>query len=295
MQQLETWLVNFIQSKQFPWIMLMFLGLICIELILHHKNEGCRRVATGISACFGMFCVYVLTAVLFGPIHHSLLERLQLSACLPFLSDTLISNDWKVFSILNLNVDRAELCYGILKLFMICIIYNFFNDLIEKSFSGKKPKFIVWALIQAGYIFVFTIFLSSLHYIKVRLEAYFPGFGRFMQFAKENAVLMCVFVGIVFLLIILTKAVFSQFSKNGSDGVPVLGMFTNLFFENIFGVALVKAAVTTYFLMLLFKIITITYIKDFVFSSSGKLIFLSVLLLIFIWYMVRGELYREKE
>ncbi len=295
MSQLENWLVSFIKSPQFPWIMLIIAGLILIEIVLRHNDEYCIKAASGVSTCFGMFCVYILTSVFFGPIHHSFLEKLELSSCLPFLSDSLTSSDWAVFSMFRFPLAKTELSYGILKLFLICLIYNCINDIIEKSLRGRGTRFIVWAGIQAALIFGYTIVLSSFNYIIARICHFVPVISRIIKFINDEAFIIFVFIAVIFAVAIFTKTILFMIAGEGSEDIPVLGLISRLLFENTAGASLIKAAVTTYFLILVFRLITVTYIKTFVFSSSAQLIFLALLMLAFIWYMIRQELYREGE
>lgn len=295
MQHIEYWVIRFIQAPQFRWVALIFVGLVLVEIVLHNKEEACRRAAGGISSCFGLFCTYVLTAVFFGPLHHSFLEEFSLSSCLPFLSENLTTGaDWAIFSLFRFPEASEDLCYGILKLFLICLLYNLISEVIERNLKARCASFWAWMGIQTVYIFVFTLMISSFNYITGRLCYYLSWYERMIQFFRKEAVIVCVVIAAFLIMVIITKVIMSAIKSVNADDVPILGAATNAFFGNAVGISLIKATITTYFLMLVFKIISITYIKDFVFSSIGQIVLLSVLALVFIWYMIRQKLLNEE-
>lgn len=295
MQQLESWFINFLNSPQCLWIFLLIAGFVIVEMIMHQEDKSYRKIATGISSCFGMFCVYILTAVLFGPVHHSFLEKLQLSSCLPFMSDRLTSGDWAIFSFLNFPESFNDLCYGILKLFLICIIYNLINDIIEKALKDAGKRFLVWGGIQMGVILVFTILLSSVNYIVERLVFYIPGVGSALSFIHEQSVIVFCLIIFVLILALFAKVVISTMSGKKAEEIPIMGFSVKMFFGSTFGVSLLKASITTYFLMIVFKLITITYIKTMVINSIGPFVFMVALVLVFAWYKLRQELLPKSE
>ncbi len=291
MQYIEYWFIKFIKSPQFHWILPIFIGLILVEIVLHNREEANRRAADGISSCFGLFCTYVLTAILFGPIHHSFLEKFSLSSCLPFLAkQPVASSDWMIFNIFAFPDNASDLCYGITRLFLICLLYNLMLEGVESILKEKCRSFWAWLGIQSIYILIFTIIISSFNYIIGRLCYYLSWFESMIQFSRENAVIIGVVLAAIFIMIIITKCILSIAKSVSSEDIPVLGAVTNVFFGSPVGISLLKAAITTYFLTLAFKLISITFIKDFVFSDVGRfLIFLS-LILVFIWHMIRRRL-----
>lgn len=294
MQHIEYWVIRFIQAPQFRWVALIFIGLVLVEIVLHNKEEACRRAASGISSCFGLFCVYVLTSLFFGPLHHSFLEDFGLSSCLPFLSESLTTgSDWAVFSFFIFPTNAGDLCYGILKLFLICLFYNLISEIIERNLKARCEGFWAWMGIQAVFIFVFTLVISTFNYIIGRLCYYVPWFERMIKFFREESVIVCVVIAAFLIMVIITKVIISAVNSVNAEDVPILGAASNVFFGNAFGISLIKATITTYFLMLVFKIISITYIKDFVFSNVGQVVLLSVLALVFIWYMIRQKFLNE--
>lgn len=294
MQHIEYWFIRFIQTPQFRWIALLFTGLVLVEIVLHNRDEACRRAAGGVSSCFGLICSYVLTAVLFGPLHHSLLEKLSLSSCLPFLSDHLTTDsDWAVFSLFKFPGTSEDLCYGILKLFLICLLYNLINEAVEKNLKERCEGFWAWIGIQALFIFVFTLLISTFNYIIGRMCCYLSWFEQMIQFFREKAVIICVVISAFLLIVIITKVIISLINSVNAEDLPILGAVSNMFFGNAVGVSLVKAAITAYFLILIFKIVSMTYIKEFVFSNAGQTVLIVVLALVFIWYMIRQKLLKK--
>lgn len=290
MQQLEAWFLDFWHSPQHWWIVLLIAGFIIVEMIMHQEDKAYRNVATGISACFGMFCVYILTSLLFGPVHHSFLENFQLSSCLPFMSDRLTGGDWAIFSFLSIPKNYNDLCYGILRLFLICIIYNLVNDVIEERLKEGGKRFLVWGGIQIGVIFVFTVLLSSVNYIIERLVFYVPAVGSALDFIREQSVIVFCFIIFALILALFAKVVVSTMSGKKAEEIPVLGFAVKMFFGGTFGMSLLKAAITTYFLMIVFKLITITYVRTMVINSIGPFVFMVVVILVFLWYKLRQEL-----
>ncbi len=296
MEHLEYWVVKFVQTPQFKWIALIFIGLILVEIVLHNKKEELRKAAGGVSACAGMFFVYVLTALFFGPIHHSFLEGFGLESCLPFLHSSLTtSSDWAVFSFFVFPKDIVELCYGILKLYFICVIYNFTGEILDKSIKKIKDDFLTWLVVQVIIIFVFTIVISSFSYIIGRVCDQVPWFDSMMRFMKEEAIVFFVILAAFVAIVIIVMIILSALSGVKAENAPILGTLSKIFFGNIFGISLVRAAITTYFLMLIFKIVSITYVKDFVFSTVGHIILYVSLMLIFIWHMIRQQIAKKKK
>ena len=295
MKQLESWFINFIKSPQCFWIVLLLVGFAVVEVIMHQEDKSYRKVASGISSCFGIFCVYVLTAVLFGPIHHSFWEKLQLSSCLPFISDKITGDDWAVFSFLSFPQGLNDLCLGILKLFIICIVYNLINDIIEKVLKDSAKRFLIWGGIQIGVLFVFTLLLSSVNYIISRLVFYVPWIGRILAFVADKSIIVCGLILVIMFLAVFAKVVLSAIAGKNVEEIPIMGFVVKIFFGSTVGMSLLKAAITTYFLIIVFKLVTITYIKTMVINSIGPLVFVIALVLVFAWYKLKCGLFPEGE